>query len=321
MSTPHTGLRMTIEARPRSFTPRSRCMASCGTRGSGRRRRRAPWCRRPRQGTGDAEIAVEPVVEHHAAVDLGAQLIPAAPVVGTRLHAQARRVGVGAGEVAHRRRIVGRTAPRDECAASPRTPPPRRRSTPRLVDRRSRRRSAASRTGPRRATAMVSVEDACRSSSAATGSIIDYPGRRARTVATTAMMAAHVGDERLDKRAVQVCADARRSWRRSVRPARTRRQALAPRRRRRVPPQSEPRHLRRAPCRLATVRARGRLGRPVGVLADLPGPKIRAGHFPMAASTPRRQLRRFVPGRRRATAGMIPSTTRRCSTTSTPATG
>ena len=46
---------------------------------------------------GDAEVAVEPAVEQHAAVDLDAELPPAgAPAVGPRLDAQAGRVGVGA---------------------------------------------------------------------------------------------------------------------------------------------------------------------------------------------------------------------------------
>ena len=96
-------------------------------------------------------------------------------------------------------------------------------------------------------------------------------------------------------------------------------------RRRRGAPQPEPRPARRAPRTgwRTCARSAARVGRPIGVLADLPGPKIRAGAFPDGgvdlAPGSRRAL---VPGHgaehRRPSS---PSTTRRCSTTSIPATG
>jgi pyruvate kinase len=60
-------------------------------------------------------------------------------------------------------------------------------------------------------------------------------------------------------------------------------------------------------ARLAAVRAATeRLGRPIGVLADLPGPKIRAGHFPEGGvSLVAGSFVRLRPGERTSHAGMI----------------
>jgi pyruvate kinase len=59
--------------------------------------------------------------------------------------------------------------------------------------------------------------------------------------------------------------------------------------------------------RLAAVRAAvARLGRPVGVLADLPGPKIRAGHFPEGgAALVAGAYVKLRPGDRMSSAGAI----------------
>jgi pyruvate kinase len=59
--------------------------------------------------------------------------------------------------------------------------------------------------------------------------------------------------------------------------------------------------------RLARVRAcAAELGRPIGVLADLPGPKIRAGHFPEGGvSLVAGSFVRLRPGDRMSTAGVI----------------
>ena len=58
-------------------------------------------------------------------------------------------------------------------------------------------------------------------------------------------------------------------------------------------------------------------GRAVAVLADLPGPKIRTGHFPDGGVelVPRKPASRSVPATARATRCASPSPTRRCSTT------
>src|SRR6187431_1049308 len=60
-------------------------------------------------------------------------------------------------------------------------------------------------------------------------------------------------------------------------------------------------------ARLAAVRAATeRLGRPIGVLADLPGPKIRAGHFPEGGvSLVSGSFVRLRPGNQTSTAGII----------------
>ena len=60
-------------------------------------------------------------------------------------------------------------------------------------------------------------------------------------------------------------------------------------------------------ARLAQVRAcAAELGRPVGVLADLPGPKIRAGHFPEGGvSLVAGSFVRLRPGNQTSTAGII----------------
>ena len=60
-----------------SFTPRSRWIASCGTRATGRCT--STRCDEPSavsDPSGDAEVAVEPRVEQHTAVDLDAELLP-----------------------------------------------------------------------------------------------------------------------------------------------------------------------------------------------------------------------------------------------------
>ena len=91
-----------------------------------------------------------------------------------------------------------------------------------------------------------------------------------------------------------------------------------------VPAQPQPRHDRRAPRPPGDgPRAwRPALGRPIGVLADLPGPKLRAGPFPDGGvDLPPAATSHLVPGPGRAPARVRhASTTRRCSTTSTPAT-
>ncbi len=88
-----------------SFTLRSRCMASCGTRATARGRRRAGCCRRPSSAPGDTEVAVEPGVVEDPAVDLDVELLPAElPSSGrglTRKHGESvwaptRRKGVTA---------------------------------------------------------------------------------------------------------------------------------------------------------------------------------------------------------------------------------
>ena len=63
---------------------------------------------------GDAEVAVEPRVEEHTAVDLDAELTPARRIgVGVRLHAQAGRVGVGADQTERGvGTVVGAAGPR-----------------------------------------------------------------------------------------------------------------------------------------------------------------------------------------------------------------
>jgi pyruvate kinase len=60
-------------------------------------------------------------------------------------------------------------------------------------------------------------------------------------------------------------------------------------------------------ARLADVRAcAAELGRPIGVLADLPGPKIRAGHFPEGGvSLVAGSFVRLRPGHQMSTPGMI----------------
>ena len=60
-------------------------------------------------------------------------------------------------------------------------------------------------------------------------------------------------------------------------------------------------------ARLAQVRAcAAELGRPIGVLADLPGPKIRAGHFPEGGvSLVAGSFVRLRPGNQTSTAGII----------------
>ena len=77
---PQTGCRCCClsSIRPRSLTSRSRWIASCGTRATGRRT--STSCDEPsaqHDPPGDAEVAVEPRVEQHAAVDLDAELPPA----------------------------------------------------------------------------------------------------------------------------------------------------------------------------------------------------------------------------------------------------
>ena len=86
------------------MTSRSRWMASWGTRSSGRstRSRRDLAGRRVDDPARQAEVAVEPGVEQHAAVDLDAELAAARPAgVGPRLDPQVRAVGVGADEPEH----------------------------------------------------------------------------------------------------------------------------------------------------------------------------------------------------------------------------
>ena len=89
--TPASGAACRSSTRPCSLTSRSRWMASCGTRASGRRS--STSVTRPvgactsRPAT--AEIAVEPAVEEHAAVDLDAELAPPGALdVGSRLDPQ-----------------------------------------------------------------------------------------------------------------------------------------------------------------------------------------------------------------------------------------
>ena len=61
--------------------------------------------------SGDAEVAVEPRVEEHTAVDLDAELTPARRIgVGVGLDAEAGRVGVGADQIGTRRRDGRRPA-------------------------------------------------------------------------------------------------------------------------------------------------------------------------------------------------------------------
>ncbi len=62
--------------------------------------------------SGDAEVAVEPRVEEHTAVDLDAELTPTRRIgVGVGLDAQAGRVGVGADQT---ERGVGTVAGRED---------------------------------------------------------------------------------------------------------------------------------------------------------------------------------------------------------------
>src|SRR5690349_6161295 len=60
-------------------------------------------------------------------------------------------------------------------------------------------------------------------------------------------------------------------------------------------------------ARLSQVRAcAAELGRPIGVLADLPGPKIRAGHFPEGGvSLTAGSFVRLRPGDQMSSAGVI----------------
>ena len=64
------------------------------------------------EATGDAEVAVQPAVEQHPAVDLDAELAPPGAVdVGAGLDAQVRRIGVGADEAHRQGTGTGRAAP------------------------------------------------------------------------------------------------------------------------------------------------------------------------------------------------------------------
>ena len=86
------------------------------------------------EAPGDAEVAVEPAVEQHPAVDLDVELAPAgAAAVGVRLDAQARGVGVGADEADRRgrpapagRRHATSAPPRDDVAGVGHVGPRRR---------------------------------------------------------------------------------------------------------------------------------------------------------------------------------------------------
>src|SRR5688572_27142780 len=72
-----------------------------------------------RERAGDAEVAIEPRVVEDPAVDLDVELLPAdVAVVGARLDAQARRVGMGAGETERRDGVSARRSPPGDDAAA-----------------------------------------------------------------------------------------------------------------------------------------------------------------------------------------------------------
>ena len=100
---PARGAPARLSTRPRSLTSRSRWMASCGIRRSGSSMRKQALVGAVAAGIGHGdparqpEVAVEPRVEQHAAVDLDAELAAADPAgVGLGLDPQVRAVGVGA---------------------------------------------------------------------------------------------------------------------------------------------------------------------------------------------------------------------------------
>ena len=125
---PQTGVRCCClsSTSPRSLTSRSRWIASCGTRQIGASTATsAIEPSREHDPAGDAEVAVEPRVQQHAAVDLDAELLPAeAAGVGARLDPQARRVGVRADDPERRAPACGRSARRQATSAPPRTTNP-----------------------------------------------------------------------------------------------------------------------------------------------------------------------------------------------------
>ena len=200
------------------------------------------------EAPGDAEVAVEPAVEQHAAVDLDAELAPPGAVdVGARLDAQVRRVGVGADEAHRQGTGTGRAAPGHEGArrgrrsrrpgrrptAPPRRPAPKPAAASRsTADRtachgdgeasRKARRAAVGSSGELATAAMMAPRHRQRRAAIRTlkfSSQLEAVPRESGSARELPELTAEF--QRPDRQ--RACFGGRRSWPRSARPATSRR--------------------------------------------------------------------------------------------------